>query len=151
MNNKERISHELHYRFTVAGWTICGRYGCRTRCRLLPRNRAKSAAISYGKEDSLNVSKPVKGRKIATNIAEFYALECGTALLCAQTNTTVYDQLQENFSWSGKRFNAVLLLKRFANATWKAGQPFKGMARIKGEFISSNNCLLMKLKKTFAR
>ncbi|HNP23000.1 MAG TPA: hypothetical protein PKM63_03315 [Panacibacter sp.] len=139
MNKEERISHELHI---IDSLLQDEQYAADMAAELdaayYRGTGQKVPPFLTAREDSLNVSKPVKEEKIATNIAEFYALECGLGLLCAQTNTTVYDQLQKILA-DQVSDSAVLLLKRFANATWKAGQPFKGMARIKkANFISSN-------------
>src|SRR5881392_612635 len=37
-------------------------------------------------EDGATIAKPAREEKIATNLAGFYALECGIGLLCSQTN-----------------------------------------------------------------
>lgn len=75
------------------------------------------------------IAKSVKEEKIATSIGCFYALECGIGVLTAQKgNTPVY--------WLKKIINKeldaaeLLLLNRFANATWKAAQPFRSLQRI---------------------
>jgi len=75
------------------------------------------------------INKNALDEKIAINLAGFYAVECGIGVLIDQKgNTPVY--------WLQKIINhqldspEVLLLNRFANATWKAGQPFRSMDRI---------------------
>lgn len=80
-------------------------------------------------EDTATVSKKVKEEKIATNLAGFYALECGIGLLSSQTNDKPVDWLKKI---SGDKVDSatIALLNRFANATWKAGQPFRDMKRI---------------------
>ena len=80
-------------------------------------------------EDTATIIKSVKEEKVATNLAGFYALECGIGLLCDQTHEkpTV---LLEKITGDKTDTAAILLLTRFANATWKAGQPFKGLDRI---------------------
>jgi len=80
-------------------------------------------------EDTAVVIKQVKDEKIATNLAGFYALECGIGLLCTQSEQTPVEWLQKIKNGTADS-NAVLLLNRFANATWKAGQPFRGLSRI---------------------
>lgn len=81
-------------------------------------------------EDTANVKSKKKDEKIATNLAGFYALECGLGAVCAKTNQKPTDFLQTIVD--NKVDSAtVLLLNRFANATWKAGQPFRGLDRIK--------------------
>jgi len=80
-------------------------------------------------EESAVIIKSVKEEKIASNLAGFYALECGIGVLCEQTH-------EKPITWLRKIVDdktdtaAILLLNRFANATWKAGQPFKGLDRI---------------------
>lgn len=80
-------------------------------------------------EDTAVVSKPLKEEKTAVNLAGFYALECGLGLLCTQTNQTPVEWLQKIKNGTADS-NAVLLLNRLANATWKAGQPFRSLGRI---------------------
>lgn len=89
-------------------------------------------------EDTAFVAVSKKGEKIATNLAGFYALECGLGLLAAQSNQTPTAWL-EKIAGSTADSNAVLLLNRFANATWKASQPFRGLSRItRYNFIGSH-------------
>ena len=87
-------------------------------------------------EENATVKKSVKEEKIATNIAAFYAVECGIGFLMEQHGGTPVE-------WLNKIVNhqldssETLVLNRFANATWKAGQPFRGLQRIKKDnFIS---------------
>ncbi|WP_420150851.1 hypothetical protein [Spirosoma sp.] len=81
-------------------------------------------------EDTATVNVKLKDEKIATNLAGFYALECGLGAVCAQTNQKPTDFLQTLVDNKADS-TTVLLLNRFANATWKASQPFRGLARIK--------------------
>ena len=80
-------------------------------------------------DDTAIVLKLQREEKVATNLAGFYALECGIGLLNAQTNTTPVEWLQKITNGSADT-NDVLLLNRFANTTWKASQPFRGLSRI---------------------
>ncbi|MBC7828737.1 MAG: hypothetical protein H7122_13380 [Chitinophagaceae bacterium] len=80
-------------------------------------------------DDTTIIVKTARSEKIAIKLAGFYALECGIGLLSAQTNTTPVDWLKKITEGSVDS-NAVLLLNRFANATWKAGQPFRDISRI---------------------
>ncbi len=80
-------------------------------------------------EDTSVINKTVREEKIAMNLAGFYAVECGVGFLCEQTNLTPVDWLKK-IAGKTADSNAVLLLNRFANATWKAGQPFRGLNRI---------------------
>lgn len=88
-------------------------------------------------EDTLQLVKSVAEEKIATNVAGFYALECGLNYLCEKYNSTPIDWL-EKITAKTTGDSVVLILNRFANATWKAGQPFRGLSRIKRpNFIGS--------------
>lgn len=80
-------------------------------------------------EGAAPVSVSKKEEKIATNLAGFYALECAVGLLCKQSNekpTAWLERIAGNKTDSA----SLLLLNRFANATWKASQPFRDMSRI---------------------
>ena len=80
-------------------------------------------------EEAAVVGKSAKEEKIATNIAAFYALECAVGALMEQKGGTPSEWLNKI---KAKQLDAseVLLLNRFANAAWKAGQPFRGLERI---------------------
>jgi len=80
-------------------------------------------------QDTAIFVQPVVEQKVATNIAGFYALECGIGLLCQQTKETPTHWLQKIVTEQADS-SSILLLNRFANATWKAGQPFRGLDRI---------------------
>lgn len=80
-------------------------------------------------DDTVMVLKSLKEEKIAINLAGMYALECGVDLLCEKTQQTPFVWLNKIVDKTADT-NAVLLLNRFANATWKAGQPFRGLSRI---------------------
>lgn len=80
-------------------------------------------------DDTASIMKTERNEKIAMKLAGFYALECGIGLLSVQTNTTPIDWLRKITNGSADS-TAILLLNRFANATWKAGQPFRGLSRI---------------------
>lgn len=75
------------------------------------------------------VNRSAREENIAINLAGFYALVYGLAYLSAIQKQTpsriVEDILCGHLSESTKD-----LLERFANATWKAGQPFRGLDRI---------------------
>lgn len=89
----------------------------------------ESPAFLTQQDDTAVVIKLLKEEKIATSLAGFYALECGIGLLSAQTGKTPVELLRQ-ITNSSIDTNAALLLNRFANATWKAGQPFRGLSRI---------------------
>lgn len=80
-------------------------------------------------EDTAIINKTAREEKIATNLAGFYAVECGVGLLCKQTKLTPTEWLKKIVGKTADS-NAVLLLNRFANATWKASQPFRSLNRI---------------------
>jgi hypothetical protein len=80
-------------------------------------------------ENTALKQKFLKEEKIATNVAGFYALECGIGWLCSQSNQRPVEwltKIKDNSIDSA----TVSILDRFANATWKAGQPFRSMERI---------------------
>jgi hypothetical protein len=80
-------------------------------------------------EETATTLKSVKDEKIATNLAGFYALESGLGVISERTQETPLQILDAVVG--GTRSEAdVLLLARFANATWKAGQPFRALNRI---------------------
>ncbi len=66
---------------------------------------------------------------IAINLAGFYALECGLDYLVTVQNLSVTEVLNAIASDTINAANKDLLC-RFANATWKAGQPFRNLDRI---------------------
>lgn len=83
------------------------------------------------------VQKSVKEEKIATNIAAFYALECGLGVLMDWYGGTPVEWMNKI---KARQLDSaqVLLLNGFANATWKAGQPFRDLNRIaRDNFVSS--------------
>lgn len=79
-------------------------------------------------EDAV-VEKSVAEEKIAMNLAGFYALEAGLGVLAERTGESPTEILTEIVD--GTRADEdMLLMARFANATWKAGQPFRSLERI---------------------
>lgn len=76
-----------------------------------------------------SIKKSYKEDKIATNLAGFYAVECGIGALVAQKGETPVYWLQQIVQQKIDS-TGMLLLNRFANATWKAGQPFRALQRI---------------------
>jgi len=91
-------------------------------------------------EDTAMKRKPAKEEKIATNIAGFYALECGIGWLSSQTNETPVEWLRKIVDKTIDSAS-VSLLNRFANVTWKAGQPFRGLERLKRSTFTCFNFL----------
>lgn len=80
-------------------------------------------------DDSAKLTISKKDEKIATNLSGFYALECGLELLCNSTNEKPSVWL-DRIATGNLDSNSNLLLNRFANATWKAAQPFRDLERI---------------------
>ena len=80
-------------------------------------------------ESIATVWKSVKEEKAATSLAGFYATECGVSYLATQTQKKPTDILQAIVNKTLDSAS-ILLLNRFANATWKAGQPFRDIKRI---------------------
>jgi hypothetical protein len=71
----------------------------------------------------------VAEEKIAINMAGCYALVCGTDLISRQKKMAPWVLLQQIIDDTLDPDNWELLY-RFANITWKAGQPFRGHERI---------------------
>ena len=84
--------------------------------------------LEDGEETKL-IEKSVKEEKIAMNLAGFYALECGLGALCGRNGENPTDWLQRIVGGE-MDVQDISLLNHFANATWKAGQPFRGLDRI---------------------
>lgn len=80
-------------------------------------------------EETATANKPLRDEKVAINLAGFYALECGVSYLAMQRNLAPSAILKSLLDGSLSNENQ-LLFACFANATWKAGQPFRGMERI---------------------
>ena len=102
-------------------------------------------------EQTATVPKSVREEKIATNLAGFYALETGAGYLAERDRQKLLDVLQAVAE--GRRSEAdMLLLARFANATWKAGQPFRSLARIsRPAFIPAARLDNTELRKDFVQ
>lgn len=80
-------------------------------------------------DDTAMIIKSLRDEKIAMKLAGFYALECGIGLISTQTNVQPVECLTQIADGSADS-NTILVLNRFANATWKAGQPFRELNRI---------------------
>ena len=110
---------------------------------------SQGKAVPDFSDNKETIKKSFKDEKIATNIAGFYALECGIGALIQQKNGTPVEWLTKivnNKLDSGD----ILLLNRFANASWKAGQPFRSLLRIKKDnFIPANFLSESETKKDY--
>jgi hypothetical protein len=73
--------------------------------------------------------KSAKEQKVATSIAGFFALECGVAYL-AEKNKQLPSVILRSIADNTNSEDDKMLFARLANATWKAGQPFRGLNRI---------------------
>ena len=80
-------------------------------------------------EETATAPKSVKEEKIAINLAGFYAVECGVGVLAERGKETPFDIL-DSIAKGTRSKDDMLLIARFANATWKAGQPFRALNRI---------------------
>ena len=102
-------------------------------------------------EETATAPKIVKEEKIAINLAGFYAVEVGMGYLAERDKQTPLDVLDAVAN--GTRPNAdMLLLARFANATWKAGQPFRALNRITRDTFGPAGLLTeVELKKDFVQ
>ena len=100
-------------------------------------------------DDNQKIKKSFKEEKIAINLAGFYAVECGIGVLITHKDGTPLQWLQKIVN---KKTDSgeVLLLNRFANATWKTGQPFRNLSRIKRDnFIVANYLSEAETKKDY--
>lgn len=100
----------------------------------------EAAPAFVSKEEEMAVVTRTKEQeKIATNIAGFYALECGLTYLYDHSELTITEWLDRIISNKAPD-SVIFLMNRFANATWKAGQPFRDIKRIqKANFISASS------------
>lgn len=80
-------------------------------------------------EETATAAKSVKEEKIAINLAGFYALEAGIGYISERDGVSPVQILQAIAGGSLAKSD-MLLLARFANATWKASQPFRSLSRI---------------------
>jgi hypothetical protein len=102
-------------------------------------------------EETAIVQRPVREEKIATNLAAFYAVECGIGVLSERTGETPVAIL-ESIVAGNRSKEDMLLLARFANATWKASQPFRDLTRITRDTFRPATLLVPEeLEKDFDR
>ena len=88
------------------------------------------------KADTL-ISKSYKEEKVAINIAGFYAIECGIGFLMEQKGGSFVEWLSKIANHQLDSMEQ-LVFNRFANATWKAGQPFRSLKRITRDNFTSS-------------
>ncbi len=120
---------------------------------------------------SANINRVVEGikkgneQKIAINQAGVIATECGAGVLLfdmknADTKSPIkFKTISEVFQYifsddnnSSEKTSDMLLLARFANATWKAGQPFRGLSRMqKSNYIPASMLSQDELEKDFVQ
>lgn len=102
-------------------------------------------------EENAVVEKSVAEEKIAMNLAGFYALEAGLGVLVERTGQSPVAILTEIVNGTLPEED-MLLLARFANATWKAGQPFRSLDRItRDAFVPAAMLSDEELEKDFAQ
>jgi hypothetical protein len=80
-------------------------------------------------EETATAAKSVREEKIAINLAGFYALEAGIGYLSERDGLEPV-KILEAIAEGRLAKDDMLLLARFANATWKASQPFRSLSRI---------------------
>jgi len=123
MQKIRSLLHSRQYAFEMAACMDSGYYA---------GQKQDIPPFVSAKEDSTLIHKNLKDQKIATNLAGFYALECGLNYLVTKKKTlpaAILQSITENtISKEDKT-----LFSRFANATWKASQPFRGLNRIERE------------------
>lgn len=108
-------------------------------------------AFLTAEEETAVKEKPVKEEKIAMNLAGFYAVEAGLGVLVEQSDATPVEILTAIVDGSLPQAD-MLLLARFANATWKAGQPFRALERItRDSFIPAAMLSDEELQKDFVQ
>ncbi len=111
----------------------------------------KSPPFLTPEDDTAFIVKSKFDEKVSTNLAGFYALECGVGLLSAKTNSTPVAILKKIINGNADA-GMVLLLNRFANATWKASQPFRGLSRItKSNFIVASSLSADEVDKDYVQ
>ena len=111
----------------------------------------KAPVFLTPEDDTAFVIKNKLDEKVATNLAGFYALECGVGLLSTQSNTTPIAILKKITNGSADS-DMILLLNRCANATWKASQPFRGLNRItRPNFIIASNLSAEEVDKDYVQ
>ena len=81
--------------------------------------------------ETTSVERSKYEEKIATNLPGLFALESGITFL-AKTKGQLPSVLILSINENTIGEEDMMLLSRFANATWKASQPFRGRGRIKG-------------------
>ena len=74
-------------------------------------------------QENAVVTKSIREQQLATGLSAFYAVECCVDLLCFQENDTPVSFLNK-IVLGDAGSGAMLLLNRFAQATWMAAQPF---------------------------
>ena len=80
-------------------------------------------------DDTARVQKTGRQMKIATSIAGFYAMETALNYLVT-TRKGIPSEILQSLVDKKLSDNDEMIFARFANATWKAGQPFRDLNRI---------------------
>ena len=123
MKKIRSLLHSQQYAYEMAAFMDSGYYA---------GQKQSIPPFISAKEDSTIIRKPVKDQKIATNVAGFYALECGINYLVT-TKKILPSAILHSITANTISPEDKNLFSRFANATWKASQPFRGLTRIERE------------------
>ncbi|HTL10628.1 MAG TPA: hypothetical protein VL307_20280, partial [Chitinophagaceae bacterium] len=122
MQRIRTLLHSQPYAYEMAAFMSAGH----------PAGQQEEESGPQPAKDSGFVKTTARDQKIATNLAGFYALECALNYVVSTKNLSPKTILQSITSNSIDEEDKTLF-SRFANATWKASQPFRGLARIERE------------------
>lgn len=92
-------------------------------------SQKKEKSVHFNHAEQKTITKSRFEEEVAINLAGFYALECGLSFL-ADTENKIPSKLMKSIIEEKVAENDKNLFQRFANATWKAGQPFRSLDRI---------------------
>lgn len=138
----QRLLQEPAFALEMAQWLDAAYYK--------GQGQAVPAFLSAEEETAVK-EKPLKEEKIAMNLAGFYAVEAGLGVLVERSDATPVEILTAIVDGSLPQED-MLLLARFANATWKAGQPFRALDRItRDSFIPAALLSDEELQKDFVQ
>ncbi|MCL2143967.1 MAG: hypothetical protein FWH43_00510 [Endomicrobia bacterium] len=114
------------------------------------RGQGKTPPAFITNEDTYTKSGMTQNQQeIAMNLAGLYAVESGIGYLAETQNKTFNEILQSIIDGSISETD-MLVIARFANATWKAGQPFRALNRItRDTFRPAAMLIAEELKKDF--
>lgn len=100
-------------------------------------------------EAGVVIEKTVAHEKTAINLAGFYALEAGINWLSKKNDSSILAWLERIIN-KDLADDEIELLNRFANTTWKAGQPFRELQRIqRHNFIGFSSLSYEEVQKDY--